>query len=99
MKNFALAASLALTVCGSAQAGLVEIVSERGPLAIATSSRVVASADAARPVGMGGTGSGGMVVLQARTSDLAEPEMFAMMLVGLVLIGYRATRDSNEKFS
>ena len=96
MKNFALAASLALTVCGSAQAGLIEIASERGPLDIATTSRVVASADAARP---GGTGSGGMVVLQARTSDLAEPEMFAMMLVGLVLIGYRATRDSNEKFS
>ena len=94
MKNFALAASLALSVCGSAQAGLVEIVSERGPLDLATTFRVMAGADAARPGGMGG-----IAVLQSRTSDLAEPEMFAMMLVGLVLIGYRATRDSSEKFS
>ena len=31
-------------------------------------------------------------------SDLPEPEVFAMMLLGLVLIGYRASRDSNEKF-
>ncbi len=31
-------------------------------------------------------------------SELPEPEVFAMMLLGLVLIGYRASRDSNEKF-
>ena len=31
-------------------------------------------------------------------SELPEPEVFAMMLVGLVLIGYRASRDSSEKF-
>jgi archaellum biogenesis protein FlaJ (TadC family) len=31
-------------------------------------------------------------------SELPEPEVFAMMLVGLVLIGYRARRDSSEKF-
>jgi hypothetical protein len=31
-------------------------------------------------------------------SELPEPEVFAMMLVGLILIGYRASRDSNEKF-
>lgn len=41
----------------------------------------------------------GRVVLQSGTSDLAEPEVFAMMLLGLVLIGYRASRDSSEKFS
>ena len=29
---------------------------------------------------------------------LPEPEVVAMMLLGLVLIGYRASRDSNEKF-
>jgi hypothetical protein len=31
-------------------------------------------------------------------SELPEPEVFAMMLVGLVLIGYRASRDGSEKF-
>ncbi len=30
--------------------------------------------------------------------ELPEPAVVAMMLVGLVLIGYRATRDSDEKF-
>ena len=32
------------------------------------------------------------------SSELPEPEVFAMMLLGLVLIGYRARRDSSEKF-
>lgn len=32
-------------------------------------------------------------------SELPEPEVFLMMLVGLCLIGYRASRDSDEKFS
>jgi hypothetical protein len=40
----------------------------------------------------------GMVALQAEMSELPEPEVFAMMLLGLVLIGYRASRDSDEKF-
>ncbi|HEX8612356.1 MAG TPA: PEP-CTERM sorting domain-containing protein [Telluria sp.] len=31
-------------------------------------------------------------------SELPEPEVFAMMLLGLVLIGYRARRESGEKF-
>jgi choline-glycine betaine transporter len=39
-----------------------------------------------------------MVVLSASMSELPEPEVFAMMLVGLILIGYRASRDSSEKF-
>lgn len=34
----------------------------------------------------------------AQLSELPEPEVFAMMLLGLVLIGYRASRDSSEKF-
>jgi hypothetical protein len=40
----------------------------------------------------------GMVAFQAEMSELPEPEVFAMMLLGLVLIGYRASRDSDEKF-
>ena len=32
------------------------------------------------------------------SSELPEPEVFAMMLLGLVLIGWRARRDSSDKF-
>jgi hypothetical protein len=39
-----------------------------------------------------------MVPPPASMSELPEPEVCAMMLVGLILIGYRASRDSNEKF-
>jgi len=31
-------------------------------------------------------------------SHVPEPEVFAMMLLGLCLIGFRASRDSDEKF-
>ena len=31
--------------------------------------------------------------------QLPEPEVFAMMLVGLVLIGYRVSRESGDKFT
>jgi hypothetical protein len=39
-----------------------------------------------------------LVMPPANMSELPEPEVFAMMLLGLVLIGYRASRDSDEKF-
>ena len=42
--------------------------------------------------------SEGVTVIQPVTSDLAEPAVFAMMLLGLCLIGYRARRDSSETF-
>lgn len=38
------------------------------------------------------------VAPHVRLPQLPEPEVLAMMLVGLVLIGYRATRDSDETF-
>jgi hypothetical protein len=38
------------------------------------------------------------VAFQWNMSELPEPEVFAMMLLGLVLIGYRVRRDSDEKF-
>ena len=38
------------------------------------------------------------VMPPASMSELPEPDVLAMMLVGLVLIGYRASRDSSEKF-
>ncbi|MES2900406.1 MAG: PEP-CTERM sorting domain-containing protein [Pseudomonadota bacterium] len=34
----------------------------------------------------------------SQLSELPEPEVFAMMLLGLVLIGYRSSRNSEEKF-
>ncbi len=34
----------------------------------------------------------------SQLSELPEPEVFAMMLLGLVLIGYRSSRSSNEPF-
>lgn len=34
----------------------------------------------------------------AQSSELPEPDVFAMMLLGVVLIGWRASRDSTEKF-
>lgn len=40
----------------------------------------------------------GTLLSSEELSELPEPEVFAMMLLGLVLIGYRASRDSNEKF-
>lgn len=34
----------------------------------------------------------------AALSELPEPQVFAMMVLGPVLIGYRANRDNHEKF-
>jgi hypothetical protein len=87
VKTFALAATLALIVYGPAQAGPSAITPERGAADVAAPAAVAATAP-----------PGGTVLLQQVSSDLAEPEMFAMMVVGLVLIGYRATRDSSETF-
>lgn len=39
-----------------------------------------------------------IVAPPAAMSELPEPEVFAMMVVGLILIGYRASRHSSEKF-
>ena len=41
---------------------------------------------------------GGLYAVPRHLPELPEPEVVAMMLLGLVLIGYRATRDSSEKF-
>jgi hypothetical protein len=40
----------------------------------------------------------GVPALPSGISELPEPEVFTMMLVGLVLLGYRARRNSREKF-
>ena len=84
MNKFALAAALALGLSGIAQAKVVDLV----PLP-------------AGAVQSGATAQGAprsSFALPSGISELPEPEVFAMMLVGLVLLGYRARRDSNEKF-
>lgn len=84
MKNIALAAILALTLCPYAQAGPAQKNAGRGMVEFTLDQATVPQ--------------GGRVVLQSGTSELAEPEVLAMMLLGLCLIGYRARRDSSEKF-
>ena len=84
MKNIALAAILALTLSPYAQAGPAQ--ENAGPGMVEFT------------LGQAAVPPGGRVVLQSGTSELAEPEVLAMMLLGLCLIGYRARRDSSEKF-
>jgi hypothetical protein len=93
VKKFALAAALALTFSGSAHAAAIELVpqpvSQPAPAVVQPQPRV---ADLAV------TPHVAVVVPPGGISELPEPEVFLMMLVGLVLIGYRASRDSDEKF-
>ena len=76
---------LAMVLGGHAQARVIEIVAERGD-----------GSSGPRPALA--TPQEGVTVLQPVSSDLAEPAVFAMMLLGLCLIGYRARRDSSDTF-
>jgi hypothetical protein len=89
VNKLALAAALALMIGSAAQAKLIELVPDAPGGAPPPQARVLdpgpaAGQQAATP--------------PASMSELPEPEVFAMMLVGLVLLGYRARRDSSEKF-
>jgi hypothetical protein len=89
VNRFALAAALVLCATG-AQAAAVDLVTESGSApAVSLVHRVP---DLAVTPGVQ------MMLPSSLMSELPEPEVFAMMLVGLVLIGYRARRDSSEKF-
>lgn len=94
VNRFALAAALAIGLSSIAQAKVVELVPE--PAAGAPAAGAVAAS--ATPVRSGEAASQPAFVLPSGISELPEPEVFAMMLVGLVLLGYRARRDSSEKF-
>lgn len=87
MNRFLLAAALGLVVGGAAQAAVIDLSPSAADDAAQAQPRVTASA--ATP---------GSDFVAVHMSELPEPEVFAMMLVGLVLLGYRARRDSNEKF-
>jgi hypothetical protein len=97
---------LALALCGPAQARLIEVAGNTEP--------AVSRGSPAQPRHTQHTQhtqqtqqtqhtqqtrqTQQIVVLQSTPSDLAEPQVLAMMLLGLCLIGYKARRDSSEKF-
>ncbi|WP_322402864.1 hypothetical protein [Massilia luteola] len=87
MKRYALAATLSLLMGGAAQAAAIDLDNSHAV------TRIRGVADLS-------TVSRNEVVVppSPSMSELPEPEVFAMMLVGLILIGYRASRDSSEKF-
>ena len=86
MNRFVLAAALAMGLSSMAQAKVIELVAEPGAQLV--HSRAVDLAFSRHTS-----------VLPTVMSELPEPEVFAMMLVGLILLGYRARRDSDEKFT
>jgi hypothetical protein len=98
---------LAIGLSGIAQAKLIELVPEppAGDRAAGVPAAGVREpgvhAPGAPPPSRAGadSASGPAFALPSGISELPEPEVFAMMLVGLVLLGYRARRDSSEKFT
>lgn len=89
MKRHALVAALALFLANAAQAAVIDLVPANGAQAIPSQQAVPDLAT---------TGHTHIVAPLTQLSELPEPEVFAMMLVGLLLIGYRAGRDSSDKF-
>ena len=84
MNKFALATALTLGLSGIAQAKVIDLVA--------------APAGTNQPGAAAQGGPWSAFALPSGVSELPEPEVFAMMLVGLILLGYRARRDSSEKF-
>lgn len=83
MKPFALATLLSLLIGGVVHAAAIELP------APAHTHRI------GNPILVPRTD---IVAPTTSMSELPEPEVFAMMLVGLILIGYRASHHSSEKF-
>jgi len=84
VKRIALATAIGLLLSGAVQAAAIDLDNSR-----AVSMRVADLSTVQRNE---------VVLPPSSMSELPEPEVFAMMLVGLILIGYRASRDSSEKF-
>jgi hypothetical protein len=87
VKRYVLAATLSLLMVGTVQAAAIDLDNNYAVLGmhrVADLSTVNHNEVVAPP--------------PPSMSELPEPEVFAMMLVGLILIGYRAGRDSSEKF-
>jgi purine-nucleoside phosphorylase len=95
VNKIAFAVTLALAFASQAQARLVEIAPQHDyaeSMNLPWHSGRIAAAD------VFAAQTREVVAAPARMSELPEPEVFAMMLLGLCLIGYRASRDSSEKF-
>lgn len=91
MKRHALMAALALCLGTSAHADVIDLAPVNAGQA--------AMSGWGEPVrNLAITKTNDIVTLPSHMSELPEPEVFLMMLVGLVLIGYRASRDSSDKF-
>lgn len=90
MKRFAKVVALLLAVGLSLPAGAIEILDNTAVQARQAGSRHW-------PPYPDLLTTPGMQTVYA-SSELPEPEVFAMMLLGLVLIGWRARRDSSDKF-
>lgn len=89
MKRHALTAALALFLASAAQAAVIDLAPGNG---------IVANPVPQAVHDLAITGHTHIVAPPSHLSELPEPEVFAMMLVGLILIGYRAGRDSSDKF-
>lgn len=90
MNRLLLAVALGLFVGGAAQAAVIDL-SPPGPARDGGGAQPRIADLAVAP-------GSEIVAAPMPMSELPEPEVFAMMLVGLVLLGYRASRDSSEKF-
>ena len=86
MNRFLFALALGLLAGGAAQAAVIDLSAPH-------------AAPPPRVADLAATPRLDVVAPPGNMSELPEPEVFAMMLVGLVLLGYRARRrDSSEKF-
>ncbi|MES3025355.1 MAG: PEP-CTERM sorting domain-containing protein [Pseudomonadota bacterium] len=86
-----LAAALAL---GTAHAAVAEVIVAAAPQA------VLSTTDATAPVQSASVQSPSVqpAFVLHEFSTVPEPQVFAMMLLGLCLIGFRASRITDEKF-
>lgn len=87
MKRYALATALAICLGSPAHAAMIDL---------ATGKQATVQAPPMRSLSV--TQRQEIVAPPSNMSELPEPEVFAMMLLGLILIGYKAGRDSSEKF-
>ena len=88
VKNLAYAASLVLALACAGPASAIDVVNNPQGAQLTTMPRTPDLAAVHTAV----------LLPTHQSSELPEPEVFLMMLVGLVLIGYRASRVSDEKF-
>ena len=91
MNIYALTLALTLLLGNTTRAAVVDLIPDDTAHAAPAPSAPTASDLAVMP-------RQHIVTPLSHLPELPEPDVFAMMLVGLVLIGYRARRDSSETF-